>query len=430
MGKPSLPPAAPRIALPWIIRLRYALAMGQILVVGFVFQRIDRTLPLGWIALAPAIIILTNLWLARTSGTFGQTRIAGIFIVDALCLTEVLMLTGGPNNPFSLLYLVQITLAATILTRRQTWALGGLSTACFGALFVWHWPIAALETHTPAGGANLHLIGMWMGFAAASTLIAYFAGRIAELLREHEQSMLRVQQELASRDRLASLVTLAAGAAHELNTPLGSIAIASKELENYAAETLGDDVVLEDSRLIRTEVDRCREILQRMSTIGAEGTSGAVSEISARALLETVAKRFPGVHLKLDPSGDVILSVPRHSMDQALEAIIKNAVDASCSAADVQVALIGQGDSILFQVVDQGSGMTPETLRRVGEPFFTTKEPGRGMGLGIFLVRTLAQRLGGALELSSTAGQGTVATLSLPAEVVVAGTGAAAEVHP
>lgn len=415
MQKTSAPSVAPRIALPWIVRLRYAMAAGQLLTVWIVDRLLGIDLPLRWIAVMPSITVLTNLWFARTKGHAGEQRlIAGVFVLDTLCLTAILMLSGGPNNPFSLLYLVNITLSATILTRRQTWALGALSTACFGLLFLWYRPIAALEMHQHGEGLNLHLAGMWAGFAVASLLVAMFAGKISELLRDREESLLHMQEELARKDRLASLVTLAAGAAHELNTPLGTIAIAAKELERYATQTMRDPAVADDSRLIRTEVDRCREILRRMSANGAEPAGEALISVTARSLGQAAAARFPGVSVDVDEGADAALVVPRYAVEQALEALLKNALDASRRPEDVSLAIRSQDGAMEFLIVDQGSGMSEEMLRHAGEPFFTTKEPGKGMGLGIFLVRTLAERLGGRFTLESVAGQGTRASLKLP----------------
>ena len=190
------------------------------------------------------------------------------------------------------LYLVHITLAATILTHRQTWLLGGLSTLCFGVLFWKYRPIPALEVHHPNDGSNLHLLGMWAGFAVAAVLVAMFSARISELLREREASLLRMQEELAKKDRLASLVTLAAGAAHELGTPLSTIAVVARELERYATLTAPTPAVADDSRLIRTEVDRCRAILQRLSIEGAEPAGEALTPVAIADLIAAVQTYF------------------------------------------------------------------------------------------------------------------------------------------
>src|SRR5260370_29602837 len=155
--------AAPRVALPWIVRLRYAMAIGQMATVVVVDRILQIDLPLAWIFIAPALVVLSNLWLStRAPGVDEPARvaestlIAWVFVLDTLCLTAVLLLTGGPNNPFSLLYLVHITLSATILNRRQTWGLGVLACVCFASLFWRYRPIAALEMHPHGAGISLH----------------------------------------------------------------------------------------------------------------------------------------------------------------------------------------------------------------------------------------------------------------------------------
>jgi two-component system, sensor histidine kinase RegB len=417
--------AASRLALPWIIRLRYAMAVGQITTAVVVNRILHIDLPLSWILVAPGLVVLSNLWLStretaleRPAPVSESALIAGVFVLDTLCLTAVLMLTGGPNNPFSLLYLVHITLSAAILNQRQTWALGVLSCLCFALLFRMYHPIPALEMHHSGNGVNLHLAGMWVGFAIASLLVAMFSGKISELLREREESLLRMQEELAKKDRLASLVTLAAGAAHELSTPLATIAVVAKELEHYATRTVRDTAIAEDSRLIRTEVDRCREILQRMSVQGAEPTGEALESITVSLLLDGIRGSFPaaaGPQIRTSAEDSAaILTVPRHPVEQALIALVKNAIEASPAGSAVSLSVSQDTESVRFEVKDGGSGMSLDTLRHAGEPFFTTKDPGKGMGLGIFLVRTLADRLGGRLTLESSLGVGTTAALALP----------------
>lgn len=401
------------------------MVFGQIvtaLVVHYVFK-ID--LPIGWILLVPLLVFASNLWLAgRVSrpdapGRFRtSTLVASIFVLDTVCLTVLLMLGGGATNPFSLLYLVHITLAATILKKNQTWLLGGLSTLGFGLLFRVYRPVAVLEVHRHEGTSNFHLLGMWVSFTMAAFLVAMFAAKISELLREREDSLLRMQEELAKKDRLASLVTLAAGAAHELGTPLGTIAVVAKELEVYATKTARNDSIMEDSRLIRSEVDRCRAILRRMSVQGAEPGGEAIETVPVQDLLESLAKEFPhAARSRIEfPAATVLsaLAVPRHAVLQALVALVKNGLEASDPGAAVQVQVQSTGDVVRFLVTDHGRGMPSEILRRIGEPFFTTKEPGKGMGLGTFLVRTLAERLGGRLTFESSQNSGTTAVLELP----------------
>jgi two-component system sensor histidine kinase RegB len=235
---------------------------------------------------------------------------------------------------------------------------------------------------------------MWVSFGAAAFLVAMFSGKISELLREREASLIQLQEKLAKKDRLESLVTLAAGAAHELSTPLATIAVVAKEVE------------------------RCRQILTRMSMEGAEPTGEASVEVQVSDLLATTMAEFgpsSRVRTKIaDGAESVKLVIPRRAVEQALVALIRNAVDASANRAMVTVSAAVEGRSLQFLVEDTGAGMNEETLRHVGEPFFTTKEPGRGMGLGVFLVRTLAHRLGGGLTFESAVGRGTRVTFELP----------------
>jgi len=419
------PEAAPQIALPWIVRLRYAMAAGQVATVLFVHYALKIELPLGFVIIGPVLVAASNLLLAArvskpdAAKTVGfSALVAWAFVLDTICLTGVLMLTGGPTNPFSLLYLVQITLAATILTKRWTWILGALSSLCFGALFLKYRPIPLLEMHHPADGTNLHLIGMWISFSVAAFLIAMFSAKISELLRQREASLLSMEAELAKKDRLASLVTLAAGAAHELSTPLGTIAVVAKELERLATTALNNASVAEDTRLIRSEVDRCREILWRMSVQGAEPAAEVAETVDTAELLAQVCRESPQpARLTLDLDGLAgrgAVSFPRRSVQQALIPLVKNALEASADDSTVRISALRDGGNLRFVVEDRGGGMSAEVLRRVGEPFFTTKEPGKGMGLGVFLVRTLAEQLGGSLTFESPANGGTAAILELP----------------
>ena len=223
---------APNLALPWVLRLRYGMATGEAAVILSMAYVFHVNFPVLW-TLAPLLAILgSNIALARScriSAPFPEKTLGAIFALDTLCLTIILSLTGGPMNPFSLLYLVQITLSAVVLNKLWTWALGVLSTACFGLLFWFHVPLPILEAHQHTEkGLSPHLTGMWLAFMIAAALITFFTGKISDALRRREQEVLELKDQVAKHERLASLVTLAAGAAHELGTPLGTIAVVAR----------------------------------------------------------------------------------------------------------------------------------------------------------------------------------------------------------
>lgn len=419
----SLDPA-PTLALPWVVRLRYGMVAGEVAVLLGMFYGLHVGFPLFWALTPLAVVLASNVLLSRLplSIRFTQETLGAAFCLDTLCLTATLGLTGGPLNPFSLLYLVQITLSAVVLRKIWTWILGLLSTAGFGLLFVFQ-PAAGFEPHHTQQGLSPHLIGMWIAFVVAAILITFFTGKIADALRKREQDVLVLQEQVAKNERLASLVTLAAGAAHELGTPLSTIAVVARELEYYSANLsnarLADnEAVLADARLIRSEVDRCRKILERMSARSAEPMGEAPATVRLRDVFLQVADQFPEPRkplLQIELRDDELsATLPAQAIVQSLAALVQNALDASSDRGPV-VLSAGRSESALFITVrDYGHGMPASVLRRIAEPFFTTKQPGQGMGLGTFLVRTFAERLGGRVAFESIPGQGTTVTLELP----------------
>jgi two-component system, sensor histidine kinase RegB len=412
---------APNLALPWVLRLRYGMvALEAGIILGMKYGlRLDP--PLFWTLALLAAALASNILLSRLRTLpvrFPQGTLGAVFCLDTICLTAILGLTGGPMNPFSLLYLVQITLSAVVLRKVWTWALGALSTVCFGLLFFFHIPSAAFQMHHAEQGLSPHLVGMWIAFVIAAALITFFTGKIAGALRSREREVLILQDQVARHERLASLVTLAAGAAHELGTPLGTIAVVARELERYAANFTSDAGVLEDARLIRSEVERCHRILDRMSTQSAEPMGETPKSVRIRDFLVQVLTEFPEAQralLKIELADEALAAVlPVQATAQSLAALIQNALDANIGGCPILIAAMQAGSDLRIAVQDHGHGMPVNVLRRIAEPFFTTKEPGKGMGLGTFLVRTFAERLGGRVLFDSVPGEGTTATLELP----------------
>jgi two-component system, sensor histidine kinase RegB len=409
-----------KLALPWILRLRYGLMATELAILGLAIWVAHAVVPLLPAAIVIAMTPASNVAerSLRKMGVAADRLIAGLFCLDILCLTAILMLTGGASNPFSLLYLVQITLSATILSKRWTWFLGLLSIVCFGSIFQWYLPIPQLEGHHVSEGRDLHLVGMWIGFAVAAFLIALFSGKISEELRAREGQLLFLEQQLAAKQRLASLATLAAGAAHELSTPLATIAVVAKELEHFATQVSENEAVADDSRLIRSEVERCRLILQGMSAQGAEFPGEPPLSLTAHDVLRRLREHLPVELLQraeMRAVEPIKMTVPAQALIQSLSALLKNAADAS-GHGPITLDISHKNGRVLFAVRDEGPGMADDVSKRVGEPFFTTKPPGKGMGLGTFLVRTFAEFAGGSLKFDSVPGHGTTALLEISAD--------------
>jgi two-component system sensor histidine kinase RegB len=413
---------APLAAVPGLLRLRWVTVGGLALILVVLTAAFEVSLPTGRLALLIAAMAATNLALARAvarARPIGRGALGAVFGLDIVLLTATLQLTGGPANPLSVLYLVPVTVAAVSLGRGWTWLLTALSIAGFGALFVWSLPLPSFgAAHVHAGPMSDHLLGMWLAFVAAALVIAYFVERATRALAERERELAALRATAARNERLASLTTLAAGAAHELATPLATIAVAAHELERAAAGGADAAEVLDDARLIRAEVDRCHEILDQLSG-RASGATVAEGPLDLADLVARVRRKLsPAEADRLDERCALATSraaLPGEALARILGSLVRNAFEATPAPRRVALAAGEEGGSLRFTVRDEGLGMPPEVLARAGEPFFTTKQPG-GFGLGLFLARHFAEEFGGVLRLTSVPGAGTTAVLEFPLE--------------
>ncbi|MGC4093975.1 MAG: ATP-binding protein [Polyangiaceae bacterium] len=406
-------------SLPWLARLRWLALGGQIVALGCARFWFGIVLPVFAIAALVALMAASNLLLSAFLRRNPNTRFAvplmgGLLVLDTVLLSLLLTLSGGPMNPFTVLYLVHITLSAVVLGGAWTLWIAALSVACFALLFVA--PEGLSDPHAHRALMAHHLHGMWAAFTLAAVLTAYFVRRISSTIATQRERIASLREGAARNARLASLTTLAAGAAHELGTPLGTIAVAAHELE-LSLEKSGSDELCADARLIGEEVERCHDILAKMgSRAGLEdGPLGPIAEVELMRRLRARfdAERAERIRVSAAPELPAI-QAPVEELLHSLYALVKNALDASGSGAVVHVSLRREPDALCIAVQDAGAGMPASVLSRAGEPFFTTKDPGRGLGLGLFLTRAFAESQGGELSLESELGRGTLATLRLP----------------
>jgi two-component system sensor histidine kinase RegB len=414
VGKPE-PTGVEQINFSWLLKLRWGAIAGQAVTVAAVDRIMSIRLPVAPLAAILLVELGTNLFYQRRLATGAATRsweCPALMALDVVLLTGLLYLTGGPLNPFSFFYLVEIALGAVVLRPRWIWTLVALSLACSGILFVYHRELAL--THLEL--MRIHLAGMWVAFGVAAAFIVYFLLRITRALAHREAELEASRRTTARNERLASLATLAAGAAHELATPLSTIALVAGELERALVRGAEPQLAREDVQLIRQQVQRCRAILDQMSADAGEHAGESIAAVSAEEILQAAASDLPAVRFDVDPPLEKVRwELPPRAVAQAIRGVIRNALDASPPGTEVLVRASARGAQLALEICDRGAGMPAEVLARAGEPFFTTKPPGQGMGLGLFLARALIERLGGQLQLQSTCGQGTTATLVLPA---------------
>ncbi len=412
------------INLSWLIKLRWGAVVGQALMILLVDRALGFALPLLALLAIVAVEAASNaalvVW-SRRAHAVPAAALGAIMMADVGFLTGLLSLSGGPFNPFSFLYLVNIALAAVVLPPAWTWTLVALSLLCFGGLFAGH---PALPSHTPVAHQEhlwMHVQGMWVAFAVAAAFIVYFIQRVTRALAARDAELAAARQLTARHERLASLATLAAGAAHELSTPLSTIAVVAKELERQLTRGAADAHTIADARLIRAQVERCRQVLVSMAADAGESAGEAIRAATVGELLDAATEGLGNagaITVAVDEAARVRpMRVPPRAVAQALRGVLKNARQASADEAPVAVSVTLADATCRIEVRDRGRGMAPDVLARAGEPFFTTKPSAgadHGMGLGLFLTRTVLERVGGRLELRSAPGQGTTATLVLP----------------
>lgn len=410
------------INLPWLARLRWGVLGGQLAGVLAAYEFLDVDLRVGWIVSLLSLSTATNvllLWRFGSSGSVSRAACGAVLAFDTLLLTALLHATGGSANPFSVLYLVDITLAAMLLGASWTWGLTIVAVGAYGSLFLSQ-PHAEHMGHEYA----THLRGMWFAFALTAMLTAAFVVRLTATIQRRDQEIEAIREQAARSERLAGLTTLAAGAAHELGTPLATIAVAASELERAVAKLPPSHAapLVDDARLIRGQLERCRQILDQMTATAGEVAGEFPTPIALRQLLEEVradlgAAEAGRLRVRLGMDGSA--TVPHRALARAIVNLVRNAFDASSPGESVEVVVeAGDGGSLRVSVTDRGQGMRREVLERATEPFFTTKAAGRGMGMGLFLARVLVEQLGGSLSLVSAPGSGTTATLELPGTII------------
>jgi two-component system sensor histidine kinase RegB len=253
-------------------------------------------------------------------------------------------------------------------------------------------------------------------------VIVYFMTRLTDELVQQQNDLREAQQKQSRSEKIEALGTLAAGAAHELATPLSTIAVVARDVEqafdSHPPEFPGAEDVIGDVRLIRSQLDRCRKILDRMASHAGETVGEAMQSITMKRLVQEILGELPerdqiALNLSDKIAGEMI-DLPLDSICQALRGLVQNALDANSSGSPITLDIELDADRWQWKITDAGMGMSQAVLQRISEPFFTTKPPGQGMGLGLFLAKNVIQRLGGEIAIRSEEKRGTVVTVFLP----------------
>jgi two-component system sensor histidine kinase RegB len=392
----------PAESVGWLVNLQWHAAVGQILLACgapfFVEGPIDTAL-LWTCAAATVVLNVVLLAWRRRKPTLHTHHLAAICLADVALLTVVLLGMGEAGPALTPLYLALVTISAMLLP--APWIGAVLVATLCGHVKI---SIAREESAFDAEFGAFVLAGFILSFAVAN---------LGSAMRASVQRLAERERVEANAYTLAALGHLATTAAHELNSPLGTIAVASHELEDMiAADPRGAAL---DAQLIRSEVERCRAILRRLSSRAGVLPGEVPQDVPADRVLQRLhASLEASLRARVEVRHDTTTAVrcPVDGLVSVLASLVDNAVQAG--SPDVILSAQTDGDHVAFSVCDRGAGIPAHIREQVGRPFVTTKAPEQALGLGLMLARGFAELCGGSLELADRS-PGTEVTIRLPA---------------
>ena len=415
---PWLLPTAPdegRIWLTWLVRLRWLALFAQAVTLAFVFNLLDGVVPIAVWCITMGILVVANLWSVGRL-TLGEAiephSLLFHLLIDVTALTAFFAIGDGPDNPFTPLYLVHVAMAAVMLSPGYAGAVALYVVAAYSTLFAWHLPLHYAHHSLPEG--ILIRLGQVLAFGITSLSVAVFVVGLAASLRRHKEQLFEARDRTARTDRLRSVGTLAAGAAHELNTPLSTMSLRLRRIRRRHR----DEDTTKDLDVVATQLDRCTSIVQRL-LIGAGDPTASDLERRPLATMVSEAVRLwsKGTTQEVrieDVSEGIEVELPGIAFQQALINLLENAREAQEAVGTfepLQIRVLRDGDQGTVELADRGVGL-PHNADQSGEPFFTTKAT--GTGLGVFVARAVADGAGGGLQYSAREGAGVVAQWWFP----------------
>jgi two-component system, sensor histidine kinase RegB len=410
--------SARSIRLDTLVRLRWMAIAGQIAAVLIVAIGFGFPLPMAAVFAIIAASAGLNLLLRAgypVSHRLTDRSAAALLGFDVVQLGGLLFLTGGLENPFAILFLAPVMISATTLPPGRTLALGALALVATTLLAFWHQPLPwtpGEEIRLPP----LYVVGVWLAILLGLTFIGVYAWRVAEESRQLGAALAATELVLAREQHISQLDGLAAAAAHELGTPLATIALVVKEMEKSIGP---DDPHRDDILLLREQTARCRQILGKIATLGTE-PADPLKSVGLKQLIEEVSAPQRPFHVKLAVEASGVGPEPRTprsaGLIYGLENLIDNAVDFAATTVTIEADWSPTG--VMLRISDDGPGFPPEILRRLGEPYVTTRKldergGGGGLGLGLFIAKTLIERSGASFNAANARQLGRGAEITL-----------------
>lgn len=400
-----------------LIQLRWIAVLGQVATISVVHVGFGIHLPLRYMLAALGTLVVFNIisilrLRIQREVTNGELFVA--LLVDVAMLTVQLYLSGGATNPFVFLYLLQVCLAAVLLRAWSTWTMIVITSACFAGLAFGTRPLALPLDHDK-GLWSPYVEGMIICFALNAVLLVIFITRIGRNLRARDARLADLRQRAAEEEHIVRMGLLASGAAHELGTPLSTLAVILGDWRRMQPFKADPDLLQEIGEM-QAQVLRCKSIVSGILLSAGEARGEAPTETTVRTFLNDLVTEWratrPRTTLAYENRfGDDLRIVSDSALKQMICNVLDNALEASPSWLGLEA--VRDGDNLILSVTDSGPGFAPEMLERLGKPYQSSK--GRpGSGLGLFLVVNVARTLGGTVTARNRPVRGAVVTMTLP----------------
>jgi two-component system, sensor histidine kinase RegB len=394
------------VRLDTILRLRWLAALGQLAAIFIVAQGLEFDVPAIPCVAIVGLSALLNLVLQIAFNPMQRLEpvyAAALLALNIAELAGLLFFTGGLQNPFSFLFLAPVLISATALPVRLTIALGALAVACASALVFFHLPLP-WESDEPLVLPPIYLFGVWLSIVLAIGVTGLYSFQVTEEARKLSDALAATELVWTREQHLTQLDGLAAAAAHELGTPLSTIFLISRELE----QALRDSQLAGDIKTLREQAQRCRDILGKITQLSATGAPFDRMPLST-LIEETVAPhRDFGVAIKTRIAvAGAAEPVGRRNpaILYGVGNILENAVD--FARTTVEVNAWWNTETVEIVISDDGPGFAPDILKRIGEPYLSRRRGDeaqserRGLGLGVFIARTLLERTGAKVSFTN-----------------------------
>ncbi|MCO7245163.1 ATP-binding protein [Halomonas sp. Mc5H-6] len=384
------------------------------IIVGVKFLSFELPVPeVVSVVLAMGLLNIATWWRLGRPRAVQHLEYLLHLLADVVGLTLLFYFSGGSTNPFITYYLVPITIAAATLPWRHAWIIAGCAMAAYSFLMIDYHPIPQLGHINSGSPLSLHVLGMWVNFGMSAGLVTFFIYKMAHALRRRDQALSRTREAALRNEQVLAVATQAAGTAHELGTPLSTMAVLLKDMQQ---EAKGDPERQEDIELLRQQVDICKSRLQHLVNQADRRRMAEPEVLDAETWLSGVVQRWlvlrPDVSHRLDIAGRrgrPWLAVDA-TLDQALTNLLNNAADANPEG--VAIGLDWHSDRVVIDIRDHGPGVAMSIADQLGDTFISTKS--KGMGIGLFLTHATINRFGGGVSLYNHPEGGTLTEVTLP----------------